>query len=886
MKLTVVLSLLLLLFAASADVGAAAAPSPETPQIFVLHSYHPGFARTDGLQRGLAESLSGEGLNPRMIVEYLDAARLAPLRGYEGILDAKRYAILTMTAAARPQAAVVTDWKALEFWNAHRESMAPGVPVVACVLGGAMPRWFLEVPDTVAVVERLALKETAAMARRLSPRADKLLILGSKAQYFKVIQDMVAAEIPALSETLQVELFNENDIQALEARLASLDKSWIVLAVGRPEENGQLLTSAEAARRLSLVSPAPLYAAWGSWMGHGPVGGRVLYAEDQGRMAGEIVRELLKGRDVASMDRYREDNGRWVFDHAALVRFGLDPSLLPPGSQVLNEPVGLYATNPQLVWAYCLVTALLAVVAGVLWFHAARMRRAQVQVAGQINLVSSLMEAIPTPLFYKDTAGIYLGCNKAFVEWSGLTREALLGRTVHEVFPRAQADVFKAKDDELLASGPVQIYEFVKSTPGGERHIRFHKALYKAGDGSTAGLVGVIADFTDIWTAERELERASEYLRAIFDSSPSALVCVDARGVVTRANAKALALCPECVPGADSRQMPGLGGLVGHALRAIEEGRPLELPREVERKGGTVTARDVMIYPVQASGVREAVVRIDDATESHRMLEVLAQSEKMMSVGGLAAGMAHEINNPLGGIMQSAQVVITRIRPDLPVNRKAAEAAGCSMDGVQEYLARRDIPELLENLRASAKRVATVVSNMLEFSKRSSSAWLPEELNELVERAVLLCLQDYSLADGYGFKRITLLREFDPADPSAPCSSQQIQHVIFNILRNAAQAMAESRTTDPTIILRTWVDAENGYIEIEDNGPGMDDAARRKVFEPFYTTRETGSGTGLGLSVSYFIVRENHGGEITLDSEPGRGSRFTIRLPRRNRAAH
>jgi len=117
--------------------------------------------------------------------------------------------------------------------------------------------------------------------------------------------------------------------------------------------------------------------------------------------------------------------------------------------------------------------------------------------------------------------------------------------------------------------------------------------------------------------------------------------------------------------------------------------------------------------------------------------------------------------------------------------------------------------------------------------------------------------------------------------PQVKCEASKIQQVIFNILKNGAQVMSESveKKKEPRFTLRLMPEEDMARIEIEDNGPGMDEATRKRVFEPFYTTKPVGAGTGLGLSVSYFIITENHGGTMEVESEPGKGAKFIIRLP-------
>jgi signal transduction histidine kinase len=290
---------------------------------------------------------------------------------------------------------------------------------------------------------------------------------------------------------------------------------------------------------------------------------------------------------------------------------------------------------------------------------------------------------------------------------------------------------------------------------------------------------------------------------------------------------------------------------------------------------------DVMIYPLLTSGVEGAVVRVDDATERVRMEEMMIQTEKMMSVGGLAAGMAHEINNPLGIIMQSVQNVLRRISPDMRKNAEAAAHTGVDLAAIQRYFAERGILEFLADITSAGKRAATIVTNMLNFSRRTESNTAPVDLGELLKKAVELAASDYDLKKKYDFKHIEIDYDLDPELPPVPCVETKIEQVLLNLFKNAAQAIGQQGVgvRSPRIICRTRREGDVARIEIEDNGPGMDESVRRRVFEPFFTTKEVGTGTGLGLSVSYFIITDNHKGTMDVESTPGVGAKFIIRLP-------
>jgi PAS domain S-box-containing protein len=824
-------------------------------------------------------------MNIQVMVEYLDAFRLGATPQYSQFLAGRRESLKAMIAATPPALVMLTDKQAMEFWAENRNELGASVPVIFCGIRDAVPRQLQEQGLVSGVVERPMFTATVEAAIGLVPKASKLLVLGGKTLGFDVVKTMLENDLASLASKIEVEYLPDIEITSIEQRLAVLGPEWIVLAVGRPKEQGRLLTGQEAAERVAKASPVPVFVTWNSWSGHGPVGGDIIVPEDQGSAAARMAIEVVKGTRPGTMPPEVMARGRFIFDHTALKRFGLDENRLPLGSQVINKQESFYESNKQLVWIYSAVTLFLVMLSCLLAFYSATLHRLKNQLGVQVSFVQSLMEAMPTPVFFKDIRGVYQGCNRAFESFLSLAREQLIGHTVYDLFPAKEADVFKKQDDALFSSGPVQIYEFEKSTPDGPRQIRFHKALYYDGAGRVAGLVGVIADFTDLYNAERELERNRIYLQAIFDASPSAIFCVDENGIVTHTNAKAREICGDCSLADLQSALPRMPQLVDSVRRSILEESVLTVPRHISVENGVNKAEDVVIYPLQAMGLREAVVRIDDATEQHRLQELLVQTEKMMSVGGLAAGMAHEINNPLGGIMQSAQVMHSRLNLDIPANLASAQKAGCAMENIQAYLQDRRIPELLDGLRMSAKRAAGIVANMLDFSKRSTSAWLPAEVNTLVEKSLELIHQDYNLAENYDFKRITIVREYSPDNPSVPCSPQQIQQVVFNLLRNAAQALAQAGTSDPIITVRTYVSGDWVTLEVEDNGPGMDEETRRKVFEPFFTTKAPGHGTGLGLSITYFIVRENHGGEIWVESEPGKGAKFVVKLPLRTTKA-
>ncbi len=281
------------------------------------------------------------------------------------------------------------------------------------------------------------------------------------------------------------------------------------------------------------------------------------------------------------------------------------------------------------------------------------------------------------------------------------------------------------------------------------------------------------------------------------------------------------------------------------------------------------------------------------AIERTRMQEVMVQTEKMISVGGLAAGMAHEINNPLAGILQSLQVIRNRLKGDLPANKQLAAACGLNLENLEDYMEQRGIFAMIDAAVESGKRATKIVNNMLSFSRKSDADQDFHDLALLLDESIALAESDYDLKKRYDFRKIKIVRDYDADVPPVPCESSQIQQVFLNILKNSAHALMQKKSLGlieggaytPRIHLRTTKDGDMVRVEIADNGPGMNKSAAKRVFEPFFTTKEVGNGTGLGLSLSYFIITENHSGTISVHSAPGKNTRFVIRLPMKMRAA-
>jgi two-component system, NtrC family, sensor kinase len=249
---------------------------------------------------------------------------------------------------------------------------------------------------------------------------------------------------------------------------------------------------------------------------------------------------------------------------------------------------------------------------------------------------------------------------------------------------------------------------------------------------------------------------------------------------------------------------------------------------------------------------RTLEARVDDKTEELRKAhERMLQVERMASMGKLAAIVAHEINNPLAGILTSAKLVLRRL----------GRIPECD----------EDTREHVQMIGDEASRCGEIVKNLLQFSRARSDTQQLEDLNRLVEDSVRLVRHKMNLLS------LEVQLELDPELPRVNCDGQAIRQMMVAMLINACEAMGDHAGS---IHLYTDYDRSAGIaaIRIRDDGCGMDEETRRRIFEPFFTTKDAVKGVGLGLAVVSGIVTA-HGGEITVESTLGAGTTFTIRLP-------
>jgi len=254
---------------------------------------------------------------------------------------------------------------------------------------------------------------------------------------------------------------------------------------------------------------------------------------------------------------------------------------------------------------------------------------------------------------------------------------------------------------------------------------------------------------------------------------------------------------------------------------------------------------------------------ITDITERVKIESILVQNEKMVTMGELSAGIAHELNNPLSGILQSLQNISRRIDPDIETNKKTAEKYGIDLKALKGYLKDRQIDYMLNSIKDAGERASDIVSNMLDFSRTNSHKMIRMDIKEILQSMLKIADSDYDLEGKYDIRNINIKTIYSKESTVLDCFPSELEQVFINIIKNASQELNNKENTDPTIIIKTTRSAENIVVEILNNGSIPSEKEQKLMFEPFFTTKDPDKGTGLGLSVAKYIVVKKHKGHIT-----------------------
>ena len=474
-----------------------------------------------------------------------------------------------------------------------------------------------------------------------------------------------------------------------------------------------------------------------------------------------------------------------------------------------------------------------------------------------------LFETVDCGVYISSKEGRFLDANRALLRMMQYdSKQEFLNLNIEkDVYLRPED---RARFREMIErDGRVADYEVdFKHKDGTPIHVLLTSHVRRDPAGNVLGYEGIIVDQTTRMRLAAKLREANDFLQKLIASSPNAIMAADMKGNIliwNRASEEALGYRAEEV----IQKMnivdiwpEGMARQIMKMLRSDDHGGPgrvRSFPLTAKRRDGSILEANFSAAILYDQDGRETATvgilvdlkeRLDMERKLRETQEQLLQSEKLAAMGRLTSQVAHELNNPLYGIMNTLELLKTEVPPERKRRR------------------------ILEMALSETVRLSTLLRKMLTFSKPDQEERQVTDINTVMDE--ILMLHEKRLREN----DISVETDFNAGLPPVWASRNQLRQVFLNMVANAHDAMPNGGV----LTVATFPEGKNVVMEIADNGMGMREEVQAKIFDAFFTTKGAVKGVGLGLSVCYGFIKE-HGGDITVESAPGEGTTFRITLP-------
>jgi PAS domain S-box-containing protein len=482
------------------------------------------------------------------------------------------------------------------------------------------------------------------------------------------------------------------------------------------------------------------------------------------------------------------------------------------------------------------------------------LRRTQIELETIRARYFDLYELAPVGYCTLTEQGLIREANLTAVTLLGSARSLVLNQPLFRFVVREDHPTIHALLQQVPGGGARRLAEARLQRGDG---TRFWAQLVVSAEVSAAGgreLRLVLSDVTARRTAEDERREGEARYRDLFTRATDGIVLATLDGTVIEANdafAHLHGLVPDRLTGEKLKTFDvGEVALSPEHLRRMERGERLTVELEHRGHGGKVQALEVSLSRVQVSGEQRILAFYRDVSARKRLQAALAQTDQLASMGMIAAGVAHEVNNPLAVVMSNLESLIG----DLPGMAASTTAAA-------------DLLERAKSAMDAAERIKVISRSLGVFARVERLEAEDVDLNRSLQRAAAMAHHELKF-------RARLQTQYGQL-PLVHASEGRLTQVFLNLIMNAVQAIDEGHVADHSISLRTWATATDVFAEICDTGHGMTPETMARIFEPFFTTRT--NGQGLGLSICKTLMTEL-GGELTVESTPAQGTRFLVRL--------
>ncbi|MBN2009869.1 response regulator [candidate division KSB1 bacterium] len=465
------------------------------------------------------------------------------------------------------------------------------------------------------------------------------------------------------------------------------------------------------------------------------------------------------------------------------------------------------------------------------------------------GVYQTIVETMTEGLVALDMHKTILYCNKRIDEMLNIAPQSLIGQHISVLFSREQYNHFVKQCGSIKSNRTFKYEaEMIRRGDSSLPVLISHTPQFDRSD-TQIGYLFIVTDFSDLKKARDALRRQKMKFESVVKSSSEGILLVDSHGNIRVINPAGRRMLSSLSDSTSRRQISEIARL---SIRTMYEHVFTQSANSIKKEVSAIDKSGrtfvVTFSPVTGQDMNaDMLININETTEMQQAQEQLAHSAKMASLGMMAAGVAHEINNPLTSVIGYSELSLMSHLPD-------------------------DIRENLNTILEEGERARRIVENMLEFSYDHATDHDFVLINQVIRITTKLLGKQLILGN------INIETELDSIEPVVCGDKGQIQQVFINLIQNAYDAMTAS-AIEGVITISTVVLADNQVrIRVQDTGSGISNDVRQKIFDPFFTTKAPGEGTGLGLSICYKIITKLQG-TMLVNSKPGVGTTFTIMLP-------
>ncbi|RIX47639.1 MAG: PAS domain S-box protein [Rhodocyclales bacterium GT-UBC] len=869
--------------------------------ILVISAYHNGLPWTDGQLAGLRHGLASANLPLELHVEFLDTKRFPPNATY-----------LARTAAllkekyenVRFDLVIAQDDDALDFALHERQSghFLEGLPIVFSGVAGQRAATLKRESALTGTFDDADIRSNIDLLLTLRPELKKVVFIHDQSRAGLSQAEGVGA-LKAVFPQLTFEFLTALPVSVIQQRLHALtsDSAVILLTFNRDSED-RVLSHAEASQHWAEAAAVPILAKEDGMLVPGILGGIVVSSQAQGWQAAEAALRVLAGEDPKNIPLA---NGRTstVFDFEQLQRFGIDPEALPAGAEIRNRPLSLREAYPREFWLTVSLFGCLAwIIVLQLIFHQ-RTRRARNALASSEQNYREILGATHDAIFIQGIDGEILEVNDGVCRLYGYSSEEVKQLTVarlsSNVPPFTQSDA-ERHFAEVRKKGAA-VFEWQSRHKDGSL-FWVEVALRQAQIGGQPRLIAAVRDIDQRRRAEIALRASEERYRLLLSHSPVGIVHFDLQLNITYANerfAEILQVDQEKLLGVDMNQLrdqaplaacrqatQGEQGYFEGEYRSMLSGHTCwisfrtapALDSDNRVMGGIGIVEDIS----SRVAAQQAVLKLNEELEKRvasrtnelvqanaeikQAMKQLAQSERLAALGSLVAGVAHELNTPLG----NANTVASSLRS------RVAHLQSNFTDGILKR-------SLLENFIKESSDATALIERNIE-----RAAELIQNFKQVAVDQTSIRRRQFDLAVATGELLATLRPRLKQTShhlivdipPGILLDSfpGPLDQIITNFVINSlTHAFPPERSG--TLSLAARQEGELVRIDYRDDGRGMTEQEASRAFDPFFTTRLGAGGSGLGLYITHNLATDVLGGHLTLDTAPGQGVHFSLLLP-------